>query len=157
MIIILAIDPGTTESAYVLWDGGDVLEKGHLPNDDLFPVLDRLANPAIRLVIEKVESYGMAVGAETFTTVHYAGRFHQHWVIRRGGEVFLLGRKAVKLHLCDSLRAKDSNIRQALIDRFGEPGNQKAPGTLFKISKHLWAALAVAVTAYDQQKNPTEV
>ena len=35
-------------------------------------------------------------------------------------------RQEVKLHLCNSARAKDANIRQALIDRFG--GKDKAIG-----------------------------
>ena len=32
---ILVIDPGSTESAYVLWDGATVLEKGFLLNQEL--------------------------------------------------------------------------------------------------------------------------
>ena len=66
----------------------------------------------------------------------------------------MIYRKDVKLHLCGSPRAKDSNIRQALIDRFG-PGKEKAiglkktPGPLYGVKSHVWAALAVAVTHLD--------
>jgi hypothetical protein len=42
------------------------------------------------------------------------------------------------------MRAKDANIRQALIDKLGAVGTKKAPGPLYGISGHLWAALAVA-------------
>jgi hypothetical protein len=67
----------------------------------------------------------------------------------------MLPRKDVKLHLCGSPRAKDANIRQALLDRYG--GKEKAIGSkhqrgpLYGIRSHLWAALAVAVT-YQETK-----
>jgi hypothetical protein len=54
----------------------------------------------------------------------------------------------VKLHLCESVRANDSNIRAALIDRFG-PGKEKAvgrkatPGPLFGLKGDEWSALAI--------------
>ena len=58
----------------------------------------------------------MAVGAEVFETVHWSGRFTEAlWPT----PVVQLPRRAVKLHLCGSARAKDPNIRQALLDRFG--------------------------------------
>ena len=57
----------------------------------------------------------------------------------------------VKSHLCHSAKANDSNIRQALIDRWGGDqvaiGRKKAPGPLYGFSGDMWAALAVAVTA----------
>jgi len=68
-----------------------------------------------------------------------------------------LMRKTVAAHLCNTSRANDSNIRQALIDRFG-PGREKAigtkknPGPLYGIKKDLWSALAVAVTYADKIK-----
>jgi hypothetical protein len=98
------------------------------------------------VVIEKVESYGMAVGAEVFDTVLWAGRFAEaaHRV-----PVVLLPRRAVKLALCGDSRAKDANIRRALIDRFGGQaaiGRKASPGPLHGISRDVWAALAIAVT-----------
>ena len=150
---VLAIDPGTNESAYVLWNGQKPLLFGIVSNEEMFERLTTFATipDAPLLVIEKVESYGMAVGAETFETVHWSGRFHQYWNDIGGRcEVTMLGRKAVKLHLCNTTTAKDPNIRQALIDRFGGPGVKKCPGVLYGVSKHVWAALAVAVTHHDQ-------
>ena len=98
------------------------------------------------VVIEKVESYGMAVGAEVFGTVLWSGRFAEaaHRV-----PVVLLPRRAVKLALCADSRAKDANIRQALIDRFGGSaaiGRKASPGPLYGISRDVWSALAIAVT-----------
>jgi hypothetical protein len=88
----------------------------------------------------------MAVGAEVFDTVLWAGRFAEaaHRVT-----VVMLPRRAVKLALCGDSRAKDANIRQALIDRFGGSaaiGRKAAPGPLYGISRDVWSALAIAVT-----------
>lgn len=150
---ILAIDPGTTDSAYILWNGEKPLEFGIKPNSEIFPILAKHGTnqPDTLLVIEKIESYGMAVGVETFETVHWSGRFHQYWTDIGGNpQVTMLGRKTIKMHLCSSMKAKDGNIRQALLDRFGPVGVKKAPGILYGVSSHIWAALAVAVTHYDE-------
>ena len=98
------------------------------------------------VVIEKIESYGMAVGAEVFDTVFWAGWFAE--AVHRV-PVVLLPRRAVKLALCGDSRAKDANIRQALLDRFGGSaavGRKASPGPLYGISRDVWSALAIAVT-----------
>jgi hypothetical protein len=56
------------------------------------------------------------------------------------------------MNLCNSMKAKDSNIRQALIDRFGEVGVKKAPGWFYGFKKDVWAAYAVGVTYLDKIK-----
>lgn len=148
---ILAIDPGTTASAYVLWDGESVHVKGFTPNDDLLALLrsgDLMPYDAV--AIEMVACYGMPVGREVFETCVWIGRFTE----RAKQPVRLVYRKDVKLHLCGSPRAKDGNIRQALIDKHGAPGTKKQPGRLFGVSSHIWAALAVADYAVDTQASP---
>ena len=155
---IVALDPGPQLSAILAWDGSEILWQEIVDSPDAAvrvvakataPGMSRLP---VRLAIEKVESYGMAVGAEVFDTCLVAGRCYQAWIERSrasGIEPALIGRGKVKLHLCQSMRAKDSNIRQALIDRFGPPGTKKAPGVLYGVKSHLWAALALAVYAHD--------
>jgi hypothetical protein len=92
-------------------------------------------------VIEKIACMGMAVGEDVFETVFWSGRFCQaSWSFDR------VTRAEAKMHLCGSMRAKDANIRQALIDKLGPQGTKKNPGPTYGISKHLWSALAVAVT-----------
>lgn len=145
---ILAIDPGTTESAYVRFDGKTLCEKGFISNEQM---LDYLSIPPVQdyiLVIEEVRSYGMPVGRETFDTVFWYGRFAQVWAAR-GGKFVFAGRKDVGLHLCNHPRANDSTIRQALIDRFGPPGTKKNQGFLYDVKSHERAALALAVYAFD--------
>lgn len=157
---VLAIDPGYEQSAYVLFDGTRIVEHAIEPNTTL---LARLSSDAWRggqihaVVLEQIESFGMAVGREVFETVFWTGRFYE-CALRRTAAIERMPRKAVKLHLCQSARAQDSNIRTALIDRFGGTeraiGRKKTPGPLFGIKSHEWAALAIAATWWDQHVVP---
>ncbi len=145
---IFAIDPGPVKSAYVLFDGVIIIEKNILPNDWL---LSRLSSSDYDfLVIEQVKCYGMTVSDSIFDTVFWSGRFCQvgssHWE--------RVPRMDVKIHLCHNSRANDSNIRTAILDRFGGKeiamGKKKTPGPLYGIKKDLWAAFALALTWWDQ-------
>ena len=78
------------------------------------------------LALEMIASYGMAVGKEVFETCVWIGRFQQKW--RWPAEVRFVYRQDVKLHLCGSPRAKDANIRQALLDMFPSTGGGKIDG-----------------------------
>lgn len=145
---ILAIDPGNVQSAYVIWDGKNIEDRGLVLNIDLIDQIQgygiHVCDPSV-LVVEMVASYGMPVGATVFETCVWIGRFIQSWRSKH----HLIFRKDIKMHLCHSMRAKDSNIRQALVDRFGPPGTKKDPGITYGLSKDMWAAFAVAVTWYD--------
>lgn len=73
-----------------------------------------------------IASYGMAVGKDVFETCIWIGRFTELARLQNI-EVEYIYRKDEKINLCNSMKAKDSNIRQALIDRFGEVGTKKNP------------------------------
>jgi hypothetical protein len=73
-------------------------------------------------------------------------------VFDRPPEVRLVYRKDVKLLLCGSPRAKDANIRQALLDLLGPQGTKAKPGPTYGVKSHAWAALGVAVTAQAMAK-----
>jgi hypothetical protein len=147
-VIVLAIDPGTRESGFVVFDGRRVLQPGIFANALMLQAVAEgrglKVEPDI-LAIEKVEAMGMAVGAEVFETVHWSGRFLQAW--RDPDAVLRITRRQVKLGLCGSMRAKDANIRQALIDMLGAPGTKQRRGATYGVTSHAWAALAVAVIA----------
>jgi hypothetical protein len=154
MNTIIAIDPGTTESALILWSGSCVTERMIATNE---VIIQRISNEPSdtknALAIEMVASYGMSVGREVFETCLWTGRFYQQWKIITGQDAILVFRRDVKLHLCGNMRAKDPNIRQAIIDRFGIVGTKKNQGPLYGISSHLWSALAIAVTALETKVN----
>lgn len=139
---ILAIDPGTLESGWVIFRDGRVVESGVCKNELMIPVL-RAWDDA--LAIEMIASYGMPVGREVFETCVWIGRFVQAYRYTKLAQ--LIYRKDVKMHLCGTSQAKDPHIRQALIDLIGPQGVKKAPGPTYGVKSHAWAALAVAVTA----------
>jgi hypothetical protein len=142
---VLAIDPGSFQSAWLQFDGTRPGAFGITANHVLVKALRTGGLPDV-VVIEKIESYGMAVGAEVFDTVFWAGRFAE---AAERVTVVMLPRRVVKLTLCGDSRAKDANIRQALLDRFGGSaavGRKAAPGPLYGISRDVWSALAIAVT-----------
>lgn len=148
---ILAIDPGTTQSGYCIYDGAQVLESGVLSNDEMLNRVQISTSP--RLAIEMIASYGMPVGREVFETCVWIGRFKQAWHTPDATE--LVYRKDVKMHLCGTPRAKDPNVRQALLDLFArtgggatpQVGTKSQPGPLYGVSSHAWPALGVAITA----------
>lgn len=143
---LIAIDPGTTHSGIVVFCKGQVVSAAVLENAEVLVTL--CEHPCAMVAIEMIASYGMAVGREVFETCLWVGRFLQAAGAQR---VRLVYRKDVKLHLCNSPRAKDANIRQAIIDRYGGKaeaiGSKKKPGPLYGVKSHAWAALGVAITA----------
>lgn len=138
------------QSALVLYDADAGLCEHYIsPNDWVLAYLDvYAAAPNDVLVIEQIASMGMAVGQEIFETCFWSGRFAQAW-IRHGRRCERLKRIDVKLEICGQARAKDANVRQALIDRFGGRLATKAGGQLYGVSGDAWAALAVAVAWSD--------
>ena len=142
---ILAIDPGTNDSGVVLWDGIRVENPTICTNADLLPWVRGLDDDWV-MAVEMIASYGMPVGKETFETCILIGRLQEIWGNRPFHFIF---RKDVKIHLCGNTKAKDGNIRQALIDKLGEVGTKKNPGPLYGVSQHIWSALAVAVTCQE--------
>jgi hypothetical protein len=154
--VIVGIDPGYLKSAWIAIDGDGIpTEFDIVPNETLIAGLrlyrNMVSKAPLAIVIEQIQSYGMAVGAEVFETVFWSGQFAE---AARPVPVHRMPRRLVKLHLCGDSRAKDANIRQALIDLYGgssAKGIKKAPGPLYGVSKDVWSALAVARTFYDGQ------
>lgn len=120
---VLAIDPGTTDTAYVeLWDG-KIKSHAKIPNDQMLQkIVDGDFADNEYCAMEMIASYGMPVGKEVFETCVWIGRFLQAW----GREWEFVYRREVKMHLCNSMKAKDANVRQALIDLFGAAETHKS-------------------------------
>jgi hypothetical protein len=156
---ILAIDPGNTESGWCLIEANRrPLLFGKDANETVLQMLrERLLFDTDRIAIEMVAAYGMAVGADVFETCVWIGRFQQQALrIDTSAQVDLIKRQPVKLHHCHSSKAKDSNIRQALVDRFapGQPNHGKGtkadPGWFYGFRADVWQAYALAVYVADQ-------
>ena len=164
--MILAIDPGNIESGYVLLDMSlKPIEKGKVKNEILLEDIksdrfwyDSPQDEEDYIAIEMIASYGMAVGVSVFETCVWIGRFIQ--AIPNGIEPKFIYRKDEKMNLCGSMKAKDSNIIQALVDRFAlntpnkGKGTKKEQGWFYGFSKDVWQAYAVGVTFYDRYIEP---
>ena len=155
---ILAIDPGTTESAFVLVGGGcKPIRFDKIENEALLELMNTdLLHDADHVVIERVASYGMPVGQEVFATCEWIGRFTQT-AINLGRPVSFVLRQEEKMTICHDSRANDANIRRALIDRFARndmrsgTGTKKNPDFFYGFRRDIWQAFAVAVTFIDSQ------
>lgn len=153
---ILAIDPGDRLSAYIIYENGDIHGMGIVENEVLINMLLRDFDIFADVVcIEMIASYGMPVGKTVFETCVFIGRLVQVCVENpdRYKEYNFVYRKDVKIDLCNTTRAKDSNVRQAIIDIYGGDrkeviGTKKHPGPLYGVKKDIWAALAVAIYYY---------
>ncbi len=173
MTRIVCIDPGPEQSALLGYDTekrevlyAEIIENAAVMKELFHP--SRESKTGItggnfiwphqwfsHLIIESLACFGMPVGSEIFETAYAIGDFRTIW----GGDVTLMPRTTVKAHLCNSSRAKDANVRQVLIDRFGPGkelaiGKKSAPGPLFGIVSHSWSALALAVT-YSETEGAT--
>jgi hypothetical protein len=149
---IVAIDPGPEVSGVVILSSErKIISAQILANTKIVADL-RIGTPCPfpHLAIEMIASYGMPVGAEVFETCTWIGRFEEAY--RQPAARYF--RKDIKLHLCGTNRAKDGNVRQALIDLLGPPGVKKAPGPTYGIKSHTWAALALAVYAHHVLNQP---
>lgn len=153
---VFAIDPGNIESAYCVIDAATLrpMQFGKVGNDELLGTVRGFAIPTDSpelVVIERVASYGMAVGREVFETCEWTGRFAEA-ALEREVPVAYVYRRDEKLHICGDSKAKDANIRRALIDRFARhdlkngKGTKKKPDWFYGITADVWAAYAVGLT-----------
>lgn len=154
-MLILSLDPGPEQTGWCVVRGMDVVDSGVLANKQMREYVQEAIQPEV-LAIEMIASYGMPVGREVFETCLWIGRFMQSW--KNPDAVRLVYRKDVKLHLCGTTKAKDPNVRQALIDLYPRTGGGKTPqigtkgqpGPLFGVTSHAWPALGVALTVRNQ-------
>ena len=149
---ILAIDPGTYESGWCLIDSSNAkpLTFDKSENESVIRKIWEL-NPDI-VVIERLVSYGMRIGAETIVTCEWVGRFAQyaedHGVMR----VEYVKRMEEKRCICGTPTANDKMIREALIDKFAKhdlkngKGTKGNPDWFYGFKADVWQAYAVGIT-----------
>lgn len=149
---ILAIDPGNVESGYAVVEYDKnritrVLDKGKVTNLEIYKLIDRHCDGV--LTVEMIQSLGMAVGQTVFDTCVWIGRFIEY-ATARGMTWEYIFRKEEKQIVCGNLRAKDANIRQALIDLYAPntpncgKGYKEKPGFFYGFAADAWMAFCVA-------------
>lgn len=153
--MILAIDPGTTQSGCVLVQDGKIIFSDVMANAELlYQIESKHGWDAIDLVaIEWIQSMGMKVGKEVFETCMWVGRFAQ----AANCPVRLIPRGKIKLHHCGQSRAKDGNVVQSLKDKYGNKGTKANPGYFYGMKSHAWQAFAVAAYVIEGAKDENEI
>lgn len=148
MSVMIGVDPGPVETAWVLLENGKPTMFEKAGNAAVLHFLSRIGT--IPTTIEMIASYGMPVGKEVFETCVWIGRY-----IHVAPHATRITRNMVKMAVCHSPKANDATIRTALIDRFGGKdaaiGKKAKPGPLYGMSGDVWAALAVAITAIETE------
>ena len=158
---IIGIDPGPTESAFVLMSALDCKpvffrkEKNVLMWANVMLACDTVGWDKVDFAVEMVASYGMPVGREVFETCVWIGQMKEQ-IEMHDHTCNYIYRREEKLAICHSPRANDASIHVALIDRFarGVPnkgkGTKKEPGWFYGFRADIWQAYAVAVTYHDK-------
>lgn len=141
---ILAIDPGTDRSAWLVLDGQEVRERGIDDNGEVLRVLRHDAGVGWQVVIERVEPrYGLRIGWETVSTIEWVGRFTE---AAHPLTVALVARSDVLRHLSVAPGGNaDSGVRMAMLDRWGGVAACRKGGPLAGLRTHLWQALGAGV------------
>lgn len=171
---LFTIDPGSTESHFAEFDlfTYRLVSFGTLENFEMLKRIETLSECLV--VIEQIASYGMEIGEETIETVFVSGRMFDR-AVTRGHLVRAarIKRKEVAVILCLNTTAGDSNIRRAVMDRFGGDSSIKSPkrctrkkhetcgcngtgiitpaGALFGVTGDRWQALGAAI-AYAEDR-----
>lgn len=167
MSYIFSIDAGNIQSAYCILDKNlKPIKFGKVTNEELLEIIQNEVHLVRKadgtyganidhFALEMVASYGLTVGKEVFDTCLWVGRFYQAIVEQGNVQPTLIYRKDEKMALCGFMRAKDSNIRHALIERFAKfdfkngKGTKKNPDWFYGFRVDIWAAYAVAIAYND--------
>lgn len=155
---VLALDPGSTETGWVLLAAPPPKAPraaGKKPNGAMLADLDgqiRLASELPLLVLESIPAvYGRSALPELCEGIRWEGRFIQAWYAGTGALPTLVARSTVKAWLCGTGKANDRDVRAELLHRWGLPSDIKPKALksspLAGFAADMWAALAVALWA----------
>ena len=161
---IIGIDPANQYTAYCVCDSGTMrpLYFGREENRKaLSEILERAleckAHGSVVIGIEGMQSYGNAVGKPTFESCYWIGYLQCYFDLYQIPHQ-LIFRSEEKMAICKRTRAKDSNIRAALVDIF-EPyarnhgkGTKDNPSMFYGFKKDIWQAFAVAYTLREKER-----
>jgi hypothetical protein len=145
--LIIGIDPGTKQSAYVAWNGQHVFDLATVENWKVVRYLRTIPHDAC-VCVENIEPYGMNVGREVLETMFWIGRFYQAARDTVGPkQVSRLPRRAVKKHLGLKPGAGDKDVRAALVRAL-----EHNPIEWYDLRSHQVSALAIAVTWWNTER-----
>lgn len=147
MMLVMAIDPGNVQTAWTVMDHNNRIIK--FAKEDNYIVLHRINTWREKLsyaICEMIAGYGQQVGKSIYHTCIWIGMFKKEFMKgkEKPADFFLVYRKTVATFICESPMAKDGDVRQAMIDEYGDPGTKKHPGKTYGITKDIWQSLGIA-------------
>ena len=170
---ILAIDPGTAQSAYALIRSDyTIISAAKVGNDSVLRLVrdadyDMLAIECMQpRFLGGERTQGQMIGGETYETCYMIGRCMQ-LAEERGKDVQRVMRSEERSAIIPSRRnglpplergstSTDARIREALIARFARHDRKNGKGTsqsrdvFYGFKRDMWSAFAVGVTCLDR-------
>jgi len=169
---LLTIDPGNKDTGWVLFDTVKRIpvQFGRDDNHKMLKIIQTLKYdhafsefpvPRGQSITVQIPGKGFirkgssqTVSWQLYYTAYWVGQYHLLSRLTHKGIPFtLINRMDVKLFLTGNAGAKDTNVRSAIIEKYGGKelciGNVKKPGPLHKMKADTWAALAVALYVED--------
>ena len=150
MTTILAVDPGPTRSAFVVFEDGALDSFGLTDTDRVVALVREISPGECDVVIETIEPWGGSAGPAAIETMRIVGRLEE--AAHRAPSVTLLRRSAVikALGITGLPKGKaQAAVRLELIDRWGGGNPAKRSHPLHGIRDDLWSALALAVVRHE--------
>lgn len=144
---IIGIDPGPSCCGVVRIFPGERKIAYHSQGCGVGDIFPQFAAKTTIAVCEQFQPQGQPIGVASRDTIINIGRLCKQWELAARRELVLMTAPEWREILCDSRRAKDGNVRDALIAIYGEPGTKKNPGPTYGVTSHAWQALGIA-TAY---------
>ena len=153
---VLGLDPGSTESGWVLLDGPPPRRPEAFNVSPNTEILARIsAGEFDRLVMESVPAvYGRSALPALCDTIRWEGRFLERAAASVEKQIlpYLVSRQQVKAWLLGNASGRDADVRAELVHRYGDGnaiGKRATRGPLYGVSSHIWPALAVALWGLD--------
>ena len=157
---VLAIDPGSTESAFVFYDGERIYDFDKQNN---YAILQNIKTTGADIVlIENLSNYGMPVGRDVFETLIWIGRFVQKCEERELKNQLIL-RASIKAWHCGTTAAKDSNVKQSLVNKYAKhdlkhgKGKKDNPDFFYGFKADVWQAFAIAAYYFEKEIMGTDL
>jgi len=176
--MILAIDPGTKQSAYsLIRDDYSIVSANKLPNEEVLELVHHGEYDV--LAVECMEprfhapgagkNMGLRIGDEVYETCIWIGRFMEA-ACARGKQIFRVFRSEERARLIPTKKnglppltgkvgeSGDSKMRAALIARFARHDKVNGKGRaankdfFYGFRADMWNAFAVGVVCLDRQR-----
>lgn len=155
---IFGVDPGPKSSGWCYLNIEDnyitEIEFGHNLNRIMLTKQVELGDSDVSEMVigyEWVKNYGRVVGEDVLRTAYTCGRVRANG--QTYGRFYEPTRPTIIKHFTGRSNLPKSQVRKALLDRFGDDRVKSKGGILHGITNHAWDALAVCMYLCEEEYN----